>query len=423
MKEKFKDKSYQLHQPLENTEEDLYILPHPKRSLIGILISTFFLRVAFGSTTVLMPIFIFYHLGMQGWEANISIIIVEVTYALAVIVSSGYFGFKSDTSDSKKWILFGTAAGGLILGGYGVCALSWNQWIGFLPLTNGLLIFGMSLYHFLHGVAGSCKVNASYGYLSRFSVYENRATKVGIYNVAVAGGRSVGVGLAGVLYNILIKPIETEESWVPTYPQRLVFLYLIFGFAIVISAVLVYLLLDKTKPVVKEEHYNFKKELTTSWRLMTNKSRRGIVLPLLGTASAVGIINNWGFLVLAIETNPGGASLATIGITLAMGLPMALWGWVADKIGRKKTLTIGVVGIILLLFGLFFAFFTNSLTGGKPWNDPSSQFDPAGLYSNWWILLILGIAVLLGSAYFPAISGRLGDSSSVKQKLSFMDLL
>ncbi|MHA1223982.1 MAG: hypothetical protein ACTSP3_12180, partial [Candidatus Heimdallarchaeaceae archaeon] len=117
MKEKFKDKSYQLHQPLENTEEDLYILPHPKRSLIGILISTFFLRVAFGSTTVLMPIFIFYHLGMQGWEANISIIIVEVTYALAVIVSSGYFGFKSDTSDSKKWILFGTAAGGLILGG------------------------------------------------------------------------------------------------------------------------------------------------------------------------------------------------------------------------------------------------------------------------------------------------------------------
>ncbi|MHA1260384.1 MAG: hypothetical protein ACTSRO_12240, partial [Candidatus Heimdallarchaeaceae archaeon] len=126
------------------------------------------------------------------------------------------------------------------------------------------------------------------------------------------------------------------------------------------------------------------------------------------------IINNWGFLVLAIETNPGGASLATIGITLAMGLPMALWGWVADKIGRKKTLTIGVVGIILLLFGLFFAFFTNSLTGGKPWNDPSSQFDPAGLYSNWWILLILGIAVLLGSAYFPAISGRLGDSSSVE---------
>ena len=41
------------------TEENLYVLPRPKLSLIGILISTFFLRVAFGSTTVLMPIFIF----------------------------------------------------------------------------------------------------------------------------------------------------------------------------------------------------------------------------------------------------------------------------------------------------------------------------------------------------------------------------
>jgi len=397
----------------EINEESLYKLEHPTRSLIGIFISTFFLRVAFGSTTVLMPIFIWYHLGMQGWEANISIIFVEITYALAVIISSGYFGFKSDTTDAKKWILFGTAAGGLILGGYGVCALSWNQWIGFLPLTNGLLIFGMSLYHFLHGVAGSCKVNASYGYLSRYSVYETRATKVGFYNVAVTGGRSVGVALAGVLYNVIVIPEEIGTTWVPKYPQRLIFLYLMFGFAILISAIIVYLLLDKTKSVVKDEHYSVKKELLTSWRLMTHKSRRGIVLPLLGTASAIGIINNWGFLVLSIETNPGQASIATIAITLGMGVPMALWGWVADKIGRKKTLGIGVIGILLLLFGLLFAFFGNFLTGGKPWYDPSSQFDPGSLYTNIWIIIILGIAVLLGSAYFPAISGRLGDSSSV----------
>ena len=394
-------------------EESLYKLKHPNRSLIGIFISTFFLRVAFGSTTVLMPIFIWYHLGMQGWEANISIIFVEITYALAVIFSSGFFGFKSDTSDARKWILFGTAAGGLILGGYGICALSWNQWIGFLPLTNGLLIFGMSLYHFLHGIAGSCKVNASYGYLSRFSVYETRATRVGFYNVAVTGGRSVGLGLAGILYNVIVVPEEQGSTWVPKYPQRLVFLYLMFGFAIIISAVLVYYMLDKTKPVVKDEQYSVKKELLTSWRLMTHKSRRGIVLPLLGTASAIGILNNWGFLVLSIETNPGQASIATIGVTLAMGVPMALWGWVADRIGRKKTLGIGVIGILLLLFGLLFAFFGNYLTGGKPWNDPTSQFDPTGLYTNIWILIILGVAVLLGSAYFPAISGRLGDSSSV----------
>ena len=169
---------------LSKEKEQLFSLPHPRRSFIGILVSTFFLRVAFGSTTVLMPIFIWKHLGMEGWSADISVIFVEITYALAVILSSGFFGFKSDASDARKWILFGTAAGGLVLAGYGICAINWGGWIGIIPLTNGLLIFGMSLYHFLHGIAGSCKVNASYGYISRFSVYETRGTRVGFYNVA-----------------------------------------------------------------------------------------------------------------------------------------------------------------------------------------------------------------------------------------------
>ena len=400
----------------ENKNEDLFSIPHPIRSLWGILISTFFLRVAFGSTTVLMPIFIYYHLQMEGANADLAIIVVEVTYAVAVIISSGFFGFKSDATDARKWILFGTAAGGLILVGYGFCALNWQGWIGIIPLANGLLIFGMSLFHFLHGVAGSCKVNASYGYLSRFSVYENRGRRIGFYNVAVTSGRSVGVVLAGTLYDLVVQPQETATSWEPLHPQRLVYLYLLFSFAIVISAVLVYFLLDKTKSMIKDEDYNLKQELLTSWKLMINKSRRGIVLPLLGVASIIGILNNWAFLVLSIETSPGTAGLTTIAITLAMGVPMALWGWVADKIGRRKTLWIGVSGLIFLLVDLLVAFFGNYLTGGEPWNSPTSQFSTSGFLENIWLLSLIILALFIGSAYFPAISGRLGDSSSVGLK-------
>jgi MFS family permease len=401
--------------PIDAEDKDLYTLPHPKRSLIGIFISTFFLRVAFGSTTVLMPIYIFQHLkGMDGWIGHLSIIIVEVTYAIAVILSSGYFGFRSDTSNSKRWILIGTAAGGMILTGYGICALNWDGWIGITPLVNGLLIFGMSVYHFLHGIAGSCKVNASYGYISRFSVYETRATRIGFYNVFVAGGRSVGVILAGVLYDAIVGVTETSEtSWYPTNPHRLVYLYLIFGFAILVSAVVVYFMLDKTKAVVKEEKYNLKQELLTSWRLIKDKSRRGIVLPLLGTASAVGILNNWAFLVLSLESTPGGASWTTVLFTIAMGAPMALWGWLADKIGRRKTLWIGISGIIVMTIMIGVAFFGGYLTGGEPWT--TGQFDPNGFIKpeNLWLTIILVLSLLMGSAYFPAISGRLGDSSSM----------
>ncbi len=421
-------------------DDDLYTIPHPNRSLIGILISTFFLRVAFGSTTVLMPVFIFQHLkDLPGWGASMGIIVVEITYAIAVIVSSGYFGFRSDTSNSKRWILLGTAAGGMILAGYGVCALNWEGWIGITPLVNGLLIFGMSIYHFLHGLAGSCKVNASYGYISRFSVYETRATRVGFYNVSVSGGRAAGVLLAGVLYDRMVgvtestvysytirnpgnvvkifEPIpgitEIGQSWVPTTPYNLVYIYLLFGFAILISAVVVYFMLDKTRPVAKEEKYNIKKELLTSWRLIKDKSRRGIVLPLLGTASIIGILNNWGYLVLSIESSPGAASWTTVIFTLVLGVPMALWGWLADKIGRRKTLWIGVSGLLLMAVAIGLAFFGNYLTGGKSWTDPTASFDPSGFVKNTWILVLLVISLFMGSAYFPAISGRLGDSSSL----------
>ncbi len=416
--------------------DDLYTQKKPTLSFIGILISTFFLRVAFGSTTVLMPIYIFLHLKMEGWEANLSIIFVEVTYALAVIISSGYFGFRSDVSDAKRWILLGTAAGGLILVGYGICALNWQGWIGIIPLANGLMIFGMSLFHFLHGLAGSIKVNASYGYISRFSVYETRATKMGLYNVAVSGGRSVGVILAGVLYNALIgineliriaeRNIIADVSeltavrnvisyWSPIYPQRLVYLYLLFSFAIVISIVAVYFMVDKTKPVLEHEDYSVKQEMLMSWKLMTDKNRRGIVLPLLGTAAIIGILNNWGFLILSIESNPADASLTTVLFTLSMGLPMALWGWLADKIGRRKALTIGVAGLLMMAVVIGIAFFGNFMTVG-PWYDPTSEFNPGGFTSNWWIAALLVISLFLGSAYFPAISGRLGDSSSIGHK-------
>ncbi|MHA1199208.1 MAG: MFS transporter [Candidatus Heimdallarchaeaceae archaeon] len=427
---------------IDDEEEDLYTIPHPKRSLIGIFISTFFLRVAFGSTTVLMPIYIFQHLeGLDGWIGHLSIVIVEITYAIAVILSSGYFGFRSDTSNSKRWILMGTAAGGIILAGYGICALNWDGWIGITPLVNGLLIFGMSVYHFLHGLAGSCKVNASYGYISRFSVYENRATRIGFYNAFVTGGRAVGVILAGVLYDSIVGVTELGgTSWAPTNPHRLIYLYLIFGFAILISAVVVYFMLDKTKSVVKEEKYSIKKEVLTSWRLIKDKSRRGIVLPLLGTASIIGILNNWGFLVLSLESTPGAASWTTVLFTVAIGAPMALWGYLADKIGRKKTLWIGVAGLLIMSVMIGIAFFGNFLTGGtkafvdyiptslsnlkttifsgggfEHWYDPSSTFNTSGFVEieNLWLTILLVISLLMGSAYFPAISGRLGDSSSL----------
>jgi MFS family permease len=138
------------------------------------------------------------------------------------------------------------------------------------------------------------------------------------------------------------------------------------------------------------------------------------VLPLLGTAAIIGILNNWGFLVLSIESNPAEASLTTVIFTLSIGAPMALWGWLADKIGRRKTLAVGVTGLLMMAVVIGIAFFGNYLTlNHQPWYDPTAEFNPNGFTENWWIAGLLVFSLFLGSAYFPAISGRLGDSSSI----------
>lgn len=392
---------------LSTMKGDKFKIPHPNRSIYGIIISTFFLRIAFGSTTVLMPIFIYHHLGLRGTPFYIAVIVVEITYSIGLILASGYFGFRADEDDTKKWILFGTSAGGLILIGYGICALNWDGIIGLAPLACGLLLFGMSLFHLLHGVAAACKINSSFAYISRYSVYETRARRMGLYNTAIFAGRALGVVLAGVLYTVIVGETPLEDSgdkWIPTKEYNLIYVYLLFAFCLVMSAVIVYKMVDKTKPVVKrKEGFRFKEEFKASWKIMISKERRGIILPLLGTASIIGILNNWGFIILAVDTGPDTAAYLTIIITLIMGLPMALWGYVADKIGRKKTLTIGVVGIIGMTLSMVIAYFLGYLD----MNQPEKIFD------NPLIAVILATSIIMSSAYAPSISGRLGDSSSI----------
>ncbi|MHA1778375.1 MAG: MFS transporter, partial [Candidatus Heimdallarchaeaceae archaeon] len=390
-----------------NSSEELFQIPHPRKSIYGIALATFFLRVAFGSTTVLMPLYIYYHLKLQQKMFYITVIIVEVMYSIGVILSSSFFGFRADEDDAKKWILFGTAAGGVILLGYGICALNWEGIIGIIPLVNGLLIFGMSLFHFLHGISAACKINSSYAYLSRYSVYETRARKMGVYNAAVFTGRAVGVALAGYFYVVFVGKTEitgSSPNWIPTRPFHLVYVYLIFAFFLLISAFVVYCLVDKAKPVEKSQYkFDYWKELKESWKIMTNKERRSIILPLLGTASVIGILNNWGYIVLAVDTAPDTASYMTIIVTLIMGVPMALWGYVADKFGRKKTLILGVIGILGMVTTLFLAYFLNYM----PMDDPAKVFS----YPLFTTLLV--VFVILTSAYAPSISGRLGDSSTI----------
>ena len=76
-------------------------------------------------------------------------------------------------------------------------------------------------------------------------------------------------------------------------------------------------------------------------------------------------------------------------------------------------MNIGIIGLVMLTASIMVAFFGNFMTGGEPWNDPSSSFDIYGLYENIWVLVLIIISVFLATSYFPAISGRLGDSSSI----------
>lgn len=386
---------------LTKKSDDINQSSHSTRSLVGLIILTFLSQITSGGITILVPLFFYYHLNVnRRWLAILFIVLMELLHTIGKLLTSGYFGHKSDFENSRKWMVWGAASAGICFIGYGICALNWISIIGYSTISLVLIILGMGIFHLLYGVTHSCVINASYTYLSRLT------KRRGVFSITTNGGRAIGVGLTSILYVFFVGITNMEIGWKPTNETNLFYVYIFLAFLMIISVFIVTRMLNKDKPMKETYNFNLTTHLKNTWRLLKNKKRRRVILPILSLRSLIGLLSYWGFLILAINTTPDTAGFSVVFVSLIMGAPLVLWGYVSDKIGRKITMVIGFLGILGLIFFLFYPFVTNLIT-----IENLSDF-----LSITWIIIPLVACIILSSAYYSSFDNILDNSTSLNSR-------
>jgi MFS family permease len=143
-----------------------------------------------------------------------------------------------------------------------------------------------------------------------------------------------------------------------------------------------------------------------------------ILNPFSGMSSSVSILTPIWFALTTIigvafflpkALNSGGvAHLSTgfllTGVVAVLGLGSVFWGFVSDRIGRMKTLLIGVVSMNAFLLYLL-------LIGA----EPSTLFSPNHA-------VVIGILIIMLSAVVPSLLAAVGDDARTQRRGSVMGL-
>ncbi|MHA1912711.1 MAG: MFS transporter [Candidatus Kariarchaeaceae archaeon] len=397
------------HDELVFTEKGLKSGILPGRAFLGLYLATFILRVGFSSTVVLIPLYLERHLHLQ--HIFIWATLVQSTYLVAELIFAGYFGHKSDTGNTRIWLQRSMIVATAVMLLYGIVYFEDTAIIILPAITMALYI---AFIHLIHGVAAAAKVSPSIGYISRFSDYTNRASRMGMYDSSVFLARVVGVVMAGVLYSkwvgeeILV--VDGKKKHIPINPEHIFWIYLVMAVFIIIGYFVLKVTLYDTAPDIDKEElddFSFFDELTTSFRELKDADQRAMITPWLAMSTLLGLVNSWLFYILSAgETAESSATTVAV-IGLGFGLPTILWGFVADRIGRKKTLMIGVFGMVT--FALLLSLYT--LTGILDVEELSDSFVSSPL-----VMITLTLPFLMVSAFPPSIMGRLGDSSEIDEE-------
>ena len=394
------------HDELVFTEQGLKSGILPGRAFLGLYLATFILRVGFSSTVVLIPLYLERHLHL-GKNIFIWAALVQSTYLIAELLFAGYFGHKSDTGNTKKWLMWSMLIAMGVMFSYGLVYFE-DTHIIVLPAI--LMALYIAFIHFIHGVAAAAKVSPSIGYISRFSDYTNRAARMGMYDSSVFLARVVGVFIAGVLYSEWVGEKIIDGEHVPINPEHIFWIYLIMAVVILIGYFVLKVSLYDTAPDIDEielDDFSFLDELSTSFRELKDPDQRAMVTPWLAMSTLLGLINSWLFFILSSGESAESSAATVAVIGLGFGLPTIFWGFVADHIGRKKTLMIGVFGMVT--FAIFLSLF--ALTGMLELENLNESFISSPL-----MMISLTLPFLMISAFPPSIMGRLGDSSEIDEQ-------
>ncbi len=262
-----------------------------------------------------------------------------------------------------------------------------------LGLSNNVLI--VSGAHAVMGLSAALITISSLTMITDLTVEKNRGAGMGTFNLANLGGYGVGI-LLGTIFSTI-------------FAARLGDTFIVVAGIFAAATAFIFLSLREPSHVaqvsksLRQMYENLTGKIAAIfpiWFSLTIVIGLYLFLPRLASSQNASISNSAGVIALGLSV---------------LGAGSVFFGRLSDKIGRTRTIMIGVAGEIgfLLIFPDLFQKLI-AIPTGQPWDVSLRQLGVIGVVG--------GIFFFLGSALIPSILAYVGDKAANEFRGSAMGL-
>ncbi|MCL4435941.1 MAG: MFS transporter [Thaumarchaeota archaeon] len=326
-------------------------------------IAAFIIRVGFGVIIIALPRYVVADSFTTG--------LVLAVYPVLEAISAAPVGMYVDRHGRKKIMLAGLVSMTLFTF---LIGLSRNT--AFIAAVHGVM-----------GFSAAAVTVSTLTMITDLTRKSDRGAGMGVFDLSNIGGYAGGILVGTWLYTMF----EANPA------------YVFYSTSLILLAASAAVLMFLAEPLHELQRgplsLNFIKNL--SWNVKSLLPIWFALTTLLGITFFIPkALSEAGF-------STGSSGLLLFGAAAGMGIGAILFGRISDKIGREKTVLIGVVGMLALLPALAFALSPKT----------NSAYPGFGIY-----ISIIGPAALLTSALIPSILALVGDTTKTTLRGSAMGL-
>jgi len=348
---------------------------HSIRTIMAVLyVGTFLFRLASGAA-MLMTILILHALEFE----LIEIVIFSISFSLVEGLLAGVAGYLTDAFDARAVLVSASIIAGISK------ILFFIPGVLFLHINRFLAFIWFCFCHALAGIASSLKVTPTAAIIARYSKYSERGMRMGLWDFVILFGRVIGFAISGVFFTLF-----GEEN-------ALFGLFILGLILLSTGPIFLYFLprippVKETKQIMDEAVSHIGYGIVVMFK---SKIRRDLAKLWVSFSALWGLAAVFGALIFSSEIGLTEAETSYVEAILLFVLGGAgpVWGFVADRIGRKPTAVVGILGLIATIFLGAFAL--------------SIGISTSSIY--FWLIIMPGIFMI--SAITPSLLARLADTA------------